>query len=117
MSVTAERSAAPSRRDQRRGSSVSDRQVAHAVKNGRKVTATLVTGDTVTGYVMGADDYHWAMTADDGRIVLVHKSSPSLHIHADSTLDTESEATQKMVAPYRDLILREYFNQTPPADK
>lgn len=84
----------------RSGSSMSDRQIAYAAVAGRKVAFTPLTGDSVEGYVCGADDYHWLVVTvkryedlPEGEFsitnTLVHKSAPTVSISPVSTLADE----------------------------
>jgi hypothetical protein len=62
-------------RKTKRGSAVSDRQIFHAVKDGRPVQAVLGSGEKIPlAYVLGVDDYHWALIDHDLSVHLVHKS-------------------------------------------
>lgn len=115
MTMTADRQDTSRARAARRGSAQSDRQVAYAVRDGKAVTATLATGEKITGFVFGADDYHWSIVAKSGDVFLVHKSSPALKIHSESTIETATAAIQKMVAVFRSAVLRDHFNHTPPS--
>jgi hypothetical protein len=114
MTVTSEGTRTDSPKGQRRGSSLSDRQVAHAVKDGKAVTATLATGDKVEGWIFGSDDFHWSIVTREHDVYLVHKSSPALLIHRDSSIETADKAVQAMVSTYRDSVLRTHFNHTSP---
>ena len=97
----------------RRGSFHSDRQVAFAVRDGKAVTAIIATGEQITGWVFGADDYHWSIVTADGGIVLVHKSSPALKIHRTPSLSTAPASIQSLVSRFRDALLRDHFHQSP----
>lgn len=114
MTMTAERGPTGKARA-RRGSAESDTQVAFAVRDGKAVTATLSTGEKVNGYVFGSDDYHWSIVTPDGEIVLVHKASPALQIHVEPTIKGASTMVQALVSHYRNAVLRDVFNQTPPS--
>lgn len=100
-------------RNPRQGSTMSDRQVAYAVKDGRMVTVTLPDGQEITGYIFGKDDYHWALVTPDGEVALVHKSAPALRISATSSLSGAVESVRDMVEIYRQHVISTYFNQTP----
>lgn len=95
----------------RRGSSLSDKQVAFAVRDGKAVTATLSTGEKITGHVFGSDDYHWSIVTVSGDIVLVHKSSPSLKIHTDPSIEAATDVVQRLVSSFRAAVMRDHFKQ------
>lgn len=98
----------------RRGSDVSERQIAFAVRDGKAVTAMLPDGRGLRGYVIGIDDYHWVIIEPDTEQVhLVHKSSPVLSIAKDSTLDGEPKAIKEACSSFRSKVTQEYFNQQP----
>lgn len=64
----------------KRGSSVSDKQIARAASEGTQTVMFLGNaGGEITGYVVGMDDYHWllASVSEGLQIVhLVHKTCP-----------------------------------------
>lgn len=97
----------------RRGSSFSDKQIAASVKDGKRVTVVLLNGQAVSGYVCGADDYHWGLTSSDGSITLVHKSA-GMTIAAESTIDTEPESVKALVSVYRKFVLSTTYGQNTP---
>jgi sRNA-binding regulator protein Hfq len=82
------------------------------VRDGKQVTAFLSNGMTVTGWVFGADDYHWSIANDEGQIFLIHKTTPAVQIHPEPTIDNAPEHIQQMVTPYRDAVLRDHFKST-----
>lgn len=107
--VTSEKAEKPDREPRRRGSNVSDRQIAGAASRGRKVTFQFLTanpGHEVSGYIVGMDDYHWMVASvvpestrvqGDSPIALslVHKSRVDLiRLHDASTINKESESAQ-----------------------
>lgn len=116
MTMTAEQGA-PSRGKARKGSAQSDRQVAFAVKDGKAVTASLFPGREIRGFVIGADDFHWSVVDEDGRVHLVHKSSPALSIDAEPSIDQANAQIRDMVEDFRAYIIREHFNRTPSRQK
>lgn len=91
---------------------MSEKQIAHAVREGRKVTVYLPSGREVSGYVMGMDDFHWALCTADLDVLLVHKSTDAIRIHTHTTFKTESkvEEIEERVAPFRDWVLKNHFN-------
>lgn len=100
-------------RHESRGSSLSDRQVAFAVRDGRMVTATLSSGEVVEGYIMGTDDYHWALVTADERVVLIHKSAPSLCINRTSSIEDQSVEVQNLATPFRRVVMETHFSVSP----
>lgn len=101
---------APAR--QRRGSEVSDKQIAQAAMNGRRVTFRFVStqpSQEVTGYVVGMDDYHWMVATvvpEESRKkgeppvynALVHKSRVDIiRLWPVSTIETEDQAAQSLL--------------------
>lgn len=102
----------------RRGSSFSDKQIAHAVKDGRAVEVLFCDGSTAIGFVYGADDFHWGLVTLDGRRLLVHKSTPRL-VFTEHLLEHQGGSVRERIEPlvsgFRDYVLREVFNQTEPA--
>ncbi len=116
MTMTADRQVTGRARS-RRGSDLSDRQVAYSVRDGKSVTATLSTGDQISGYVMGSDDFHWAIVDTSGEVHLVHKSSPSLKIDSKSTIAQASVKIRDMVAVFRDSVMRDHFHHTPASSR
>lgn len=100
----------PSRdRRARRGSEISDRQVAQAAIRGRQVVFRWLNTQPqheVRGYVVGMDDYHWMvavplpeeMLQDDGgdpiAIHLVHRSASLIVLPPQATLAFEPTVVQ-----------------------
>jgi hypothetical protein len=96
------------------GSSFSDKQIYRSVKDSRPVTVTLPDGDTLTGWICGADLYHWGVADAAGDVHLVHKSVPSVKV-SSSDLTSIPELVEKIVAPFRASVLRDHFSQQPSA--
>lgn len=97
---------------------MSDRQIAFAVKNGNPVKAVLAAGETITlAYVIGLDDYHVALIDHDLSVHLVHKSVPCITILSEFSLERDkhpnSERIRERTDSFREMILREHFNQHP----
>jgi hypothetical protein len=102
----------------RRGSFVSDKQIAFAVKEGNPVRATLASGEIIPlAYVMGMDDYHVALIDHDLLVHLVHKSAPCLTILSTHSLDNDrhpnAEAIRTRTAGFRERVMSDHFNQQP----
>lgn len=111
MGVATNGASVDDRRDQRRrrGSDLSDKQIAHAAMRGRKVTFQYFStqpAHELTGYIVGMDDYHWMVASvvspvsHDDLIVntLVHKSRVDMiRLHPDSTIDKETPEVQEAI--------------------
>lgn len=97
---------------QRRGSEVSDKQIAQAAINGRRVTFRFLStqpSQEVTGYVVGMDDYHWMVAtvvpseerkANEPPVfnALVHKSRVDIiRLWPVSSIDAEDEPVQTLL--------------------
>lgn len=91
------------------GASLSDKQVAQSVLDGKRVEATLPNGQSISGYVFGRDDYHWAIATPDGETVLVHKSIPALRVAANAGLHMEPrrDDLEQMISPFRQHLLNQ----------
>lgn len=82
---------------------MSDRQLARAATSGRRLTITFHTGEPITGYLVGSDDFHWliahiAYAGADPQVTLVHKgSAPRIDICPYPTLDNENAEYQAFV--------------------
>lgn len=110
---------APNAAAARRGSHFSDKQIFHAVRDGRAISATLPDGRTHTGWVYGGDDYHWGLVTPEGGTMLLHKSVPCIEILQSMTLGTQPDWVQEVVGelvePFRNYVMREHFSQKNPA--
>jgi hypothetical protein len=88
---------------ERRGSTMSDKQIAHAVVNDIPVTFRIIgTGNPlveVVGWVCGVDDFHWNVVDAQGFTKLIHKTTAIVEPHSDSLAPTE--AAEAVVAPFR----------------
>lgn len=110
---------APKSRDAKRGSSVSDKQVAYAVRDQHPVQVRLMNGDFLVAlaYVIGMDDYHWVLVDHDLSTHLVHKTVPCLTILSGLTLDQDrhpsAPAIRERTAVFREMIIRTHFNHQP----
>lgn len=84
------------------GAELSDKQVDWSVYHGQLVTAYLAGGHSVTGYVYGADRYHWSLVSGDLDTYLVPRSSALAFGPAGSYAAEPRRADlDKLVAPYR----------------
>lgn len=61
----------------------------------------LHTGDTLQGYLVGSDDFHWLLAHKDEyipQVTLIHKgSTPRIDISPSPTLDSEDAKYQAFV--------------------
>jgi hypothetical protein len=81
---------------------MSDRQLARAATSGRRLTVLLHTGDSIRGYLVGSDDFHWLVAHLDPtcgpQVTLVHKgSAPRIDISPSPTLSGEDQDYQAFV--------------------
>lgn len=92
------------------GSMASTKAIRQAVKDGRLVTAMMPWGESISGYVCGADDFHWVLVLANGDTVLVHKSTPAVSISKTRTYQTEPEEARTMIeeatSSFRAFVLR-----------
>jgi hypothetical protein len=88
----------------RLGSSMSDKQMARAAVEGRKIIFCTGVLTPMEGYVVGMDDYHWLIAApSEGergvQTTLVHKSCPLVTFTADllsGEIDEDREKIQSI---------------------
>lgn len=86
----------------RSGSAMSDKQLARTVLDGRILTFTTSTGDIVTGYLGGMDNYHWLVVTPQKEQVLVHKSAPKIKIGDKSYANEQyQDGLEKVIRPFR----------------
>jgi hypothetical protein len=82
------------------GSDVSRRQIEWAAKSRRQVRFVTVV-ETIIGYVVGQDDYHWKVAAigqqSDVEVVLVHKGQTPVVRFPDRMLDQEPEVARTSI--------------------
>lgn len=98
-------------RTARRGSHFTDRQIAQSVRDGRVVEIHTVVSSQ-SGWIFGADDFHWGIVDRMGSTCMVHKTAPSLRV-TDITLEMQPQDVRDLVEPivksYRESIMREHF--------
>ena len=78
------------------------------------VTATLPNGQQVYGYVMGSDDYHWALVTLEEDVVLVHKSAPALRIENSTSTQEQSDRIKTMTSGFRQFVMETHFSISTP---
>lgn len=113
----------PRKDDRPRGSEMSNKQLARTVLHGRMITFRFPTGESITGYLCGMDDYHWmVVTPESGLKHLIHKGGASVVTLAD-TSSYESEPLrdemEEVIGPFREYVNRTFFGRssTPPASR
>lgn len=113
MSSSTEAPAPGKSKPVRPGSTMSAKQIAQTVKDGRRVVFTTAVGE-VDGYVGGMDDFHWLVVTPDAVRHLVHKSACLVTLSNVSTLWDEElvDVIDKVVAPFRQWVLRTYFGHS-----
>lgn len=105
---------AQAHRPARRGASLSDKQVAYSVRDGQQVTAYLAGHEPVTGYVYGADDYHWALVTAELDRYLIHKSTHLMFGREDTyAAERHHDELEKLVGPFRAWVLTSHFGRQP----
>lgn len=92
--------------------SMLQRQLAHSVKHGRRITMHVFDGDPVTGYLAGWDD--------DGYLILEPRphgyhqfyirkvGNPHIEFHTEHSYQEEPdrEKMDRIVGPFRSVVLR-----------
>jgi hypothetical protein len=101
---------------ERRGSQVSDKHLSWSVLKGRPLHIR-ISGSHIYGYLIGVDDYHYAVvpvvkssdlmldgvdeSADHDEVVLLHKSRVDmLSIYQNRYLESESPEVQEKIQNY-----------------
>lgn len=95
---------------------MSTKQVAHTVVDGKLIIFRpfpTFPDFTITGYVYGMDDYHWAVVEPSGAKHLVHKGAPIFTLADESTFDSEplKESLTKLVGPFRRYVEENFFGR------
>lgn len=99
----------------RRGSSTSDKQIARAVKDYLRVSFKMFSDSPpISGWVCGADDYHWVAYTEQQMTLLVHKSCPLVTINNtpldEMRMDEEMrEKIREAVDPYRNYVMANFY--------
>ena len=87
-----------------------------SVKDRKAVRITLVTGEVLTGWIYGVDDYHWGLVEADGSTHMVHKTAPCLSVVDASIGDLREEYRSEVEAladPFRRYVMKHHFNSQP----
>lgn len=109
-------------KSRQQGSSVSTKQLARTVLDGRPVFfyATIEMTNRVRGYLTGMDDYHYFVVSplEDGskqfRVMLLHKSAIAVMVlGGDATYADEPahDILESLVAPYRAWLQTNLFGK------
>lgn len=96
------------------GSSMSDKQLARTVIDGRMLTFRLSDGSQIDGYLCGMDDFHWLVVTETASKFLIHKGRVLYVLLYDfSAFSEESnfDALEKIVKPFRERVKRDFFGQ------
>lgn len=104
----------PRKDDSPAGATVSNRQLAYTVRDGRRVTFHIPNLDPVLGYLAGMDDYHWLVVTPDLKLHLVHKGFSRVDLGTlDQKGDLESEANkdeiQKLIRPFLQYLQKRHL--------
>lgn len=94
----------------KQGSTMSSKQLAMTVVKAQQITITTSTGDVVSGYLGGMDDFHWMVVDLNADVVLVHKSAPKIEINSGCESYSElpnHTLIEKIVRPFRDSLQEE----------
>lgn len=95
----------------RRGSWLSERQLAHAVVHNQIVEFVFLSGrPSISGWVAGWDDYHWFVVTETCRKYLIHKASVCVEIHARDR-DALPEGVERIVSPFRGWVQANVYSQ------
>lgn len=101
---------------QRSGSSMSSKQLAWTVVEGRKVTFRFPPSrEFIMGYLCGMDDFHWMVIDDLCKKHLIHKGSAAiidLHDRATYADEPQHEKLEQVVRPFRHFVQERYFGRT-----
>jgi hypothetical protein len=99
------------------GDQLSTDQISWAVRKRQRVTAHL-PGQTVEGYIFGADRFHWSLVTADVEVYLIPKQTP-LRLVEEDALRSEPRAADlaPFTDPYRRRVLADRFKIVePPAE-
>lgn len=92
---------------------MSSKQLARTVLDGRQITFR-VSGEQITGYLCGMDDFHWMVVTPLGNKHLVHKGSASVIDLADySSYEREPNHAllEEVVGPFRRYVEAKFFGR------
>lgn len=88
---------------QKRGSWLSEKQLAHAVINHQQVEFIFLTVSpvkSIKGWVAGWDDFHWFVVSESARTYLIHKSSVYVEILPEQHNELPPEV-EAIAGPFR----------------
>lgn len=101
---------------QKTGSHMSTKQLAHTVKEGRKVVFHFPYEERIEGYLCGIDDYHWMIITPEGQVHLVHKGSVAvIDLPFEKSYESEEklETLEGVVGPFRAWVEKEFYSRAP----
>lgn len=108
-------SAAP----RRVGSSMSNKQLARTVLDGKPVTFRFAKDDQVTGYLCGMDDFHWLIIESSGEKHLIHKgSAPRITLGDSASYADEAniKILEQVIGPFRRYVEQTFFGRADAVD-
>lgn len=88
---------------------MSRKQLTRTVLDGRKVTMSFPSQESLTGYLCGMDDFHWLLVTPEVKKHLVHKGAPqTVSLHDEPTYEQERqrESLEAVVEPFRTHLTR-----------
>jgi small nuclear ribonucleoprotein (snRNP)-like protein len=91
---------------------MSSKQLAHSVKDGKKITVSLSGQQVISGYLCGMDDYNLMLITSEADKALVHKTGAIIFLSDEPTYPEEPqhEALEQVVGPFRRHIEETYFS-------
>jgi hypothetical protein len=95
---------------------MSSKQLARTVMHGRAITFRFPSGEDITGYLCGMDDFHWMVVTADCQKHLIHKGSASVITLADTdSYDSEPrrDEMEEVIGPFRRFVSEAYFGRRP----
>lgn len=100
-----------------RGSTMSSKQLARTVVDGRRITLVpnAANAPEITGYLCGLDDYHLFVVLPDGEKLLVSKGGIfTIRFAREATYQDEAlrDELEQVVGPFRAYVQRESLAPT-----
>lgn len=93
---------------------MSSKQLARTVVDGKAITFRFVSGEPITGYLCGMDDFHWMVITSSCEKHLIHKGSASIITMADVSSyeqEPDREALESIVGPFRNYVASAYLGR------
>lgn len=112
-------------RPRKTGSAMSDKQIARAAVEGRKIVFYSGVLMPVEGYVVGMDDYHWLIATPSERdlgvqTALVHKTCPLVSFTGEflaGEIDEDREKIRSIGRTFWDFCISHHLTRSVPTDK